>query len=255
MSERDFDQLEHDLLALGSALTWTPAPDLTSAVLEAASAPIPLRATHPWRRWALAAAILLLLIGGVLAGSSGARHTVAGLLGIDGLRIELGKPDTTPVPNPVLGTPTSFGDFKRWLSFTPMQPSALGTPGAVYLRVLETGQMVGISAWNPSDSIPEAPEIGKGAVLMQFTAPTDGVYILKSLDLQDATVTETTVSGNTAWWVEGTSSLSIIDSNRVDSRPSANVLIWQQDGIGYRFESALTMDEAITIAETLEPMS
>lgn len=254
MSEPNLDQLDRDLLALGTALRWTPTPDLTGAVLAAASAPVPLRPERSWRRWALAAALLLLLAGGVLAASSTARDTVADFLGIDGLRIEFGEPDTAPKPNPVLGTPTTFEDFERWLSFTPMQPSALGTPDALYLRVLETGQAVGISAWNPDDSLPEAPETGKGAVLMQFTAISEGVFLLKSLDLRDATITETTVAGNTAWWVEGTSSISISGANGPETRPSANVLIWQQDGIGFRFETALSMNDAIAIAENMEPM-
>jgi hypothetical protein len=253
MSERNFDPLERELFSLGQSLRWTPTPDLAAAVQESAIVPLPPRSDHSWRRWALAAAFLLLLIGGVLAASSSARDSVAGLLGIDGLRIELGEPDTTPKPNPVLGTPTTFEDFERWLSFTPLQPSALGTPDVVYLRVLETGQAVGISAWSPSDTLPETPETGQGAVLMQFTAIPDGIYLLKSLDLRDATITETTIAGNPGWWVEGTSSISISGANGPDSRPSANVLIWQQDGIGFRFETALPMDDAIAIAETMEP--
>jgi hypothetical protein len=254
MSAPEFDRLDQDLLDLGATLRWSQTPDLADAILHPSVMPQPLHPERSWRRWLVAAALLILLAAGILAASSTARETVADVLGIDGLRIEFGKPDTTPVPIPVLGTPTSLQDFQRWLPFPPMQPAALGTPDAVYLRILETGQFIGISAWQPDDLLPEATETGTGAVLMQFETPSDAVYILKSLDLREATVTETNVDGNAAWWVEGTSSLAISGDTGLDSRPSANVLIWQAGNIGFRFESALSMDEAIVIAETLEPM-
>lgn len=250
----DFD-LDAQLTALGAELTWVPTPDLLAGVLGAPASSLPVRFKPP-RHWLLVAALLAVILGGaILLGSRTVRTSVADFFGIDGLRIELGQPDTTPVSQPVLGTPTTMQDFERWLPFTPMQPTELGSPDAVYLRVLETGQFVGVSAWDAADTLPEASETGFGAVLMQFAAPPEATYLLKTLDPRKSTVTETEVDGNDGYWVEGASSLTITGSGGSGSRPSANVLIWQQDGIGFRFESDLSMPEALAIAETLGPMS
>jgi hypothetical protein len=39
------------------------------------------------------------------------------------------------------------------------------------------------------------------------------------------------------------------------SRPSADVLIWEEDGMAYRLEVNLLMSDAITVAESLQPAS
>jgi hypothetical protein len=70
----------------------------------------------------------------------------------------------------------------------------------------------------------------------------------------EGTVTETTVSGQTAFWVEGVSSLTMLGPAGAESRWTGNVLIWESDGVGFRFESALSMDEALAIAESLVPV-
>lgn len=253
MSERNLDQMEQELLSLGQSLRWAPTPDLTSEVLASAVSPVPLRTERSWRQWALAAALLLVLIGGVLAASSTARDAVADFLGIDGLRIERGQPEMSSPPAPVLGTPTSLQDLHRWLPFEPLAPAALEPPTAVYLRILENGAPVGMLAWKPTHTLPEMEETGLGALLMEFAAPQD-VYMLLKTIAAEGTVMETTVAGNSAFWIEGVSSLTMFGEDGGESRWSGNVLIWEQDGVGYRLESALSMEEAVAMAETLAPL-
>ncbi len=118
---------------------------------------------------------------------------MADVLGIDGLRIEFGEPDTTPTSMPNLGTPTSMQDLARWLPFTPMQPAALGAPDAVYLRILENGDTLGILAWKPSESLPRTAETNLGALLIQFAPPEDAGMMLKTVGLSTGTVTDTFV--------------------------------------------------------------
>ena len=257
MSSRTFDRpsddLDSQLAALGSQLEWASTPDLAADVLATLNAPTPLPVADRRWRWLAAAALIVLLAGGVLAASSSLRSTLADFLGIDGLRIELGEPDTTPTSLPNFGTPTSMQDLARWLPFTPMQPAALGAPDAVYLRILENGDTLGIMAWEPSDSLPRTAETDLGALLIQFAPPEDPGMMLKTVGLSTGTVTETFVDGDRAFWVEGASELTIYEGQSTETRPSGNVLIWQTDGIGFRLESALNMDEAIAIAESLEP--
>lgn len=247
------DNLESQLAALGSRLEWPPTPDLQSEVVATLSAPTPLPRPDHRRRWLAAAALALLLVGALLAGSSSIRDSVAEFLGIEGLRIEFGETETTPVSMPNLGTPTTQQDLARWLPFTPMQPAALGDPDAVYLRILDNGDTLGIMAWQPDQSLPRTAETDLGALLLQFAPPEDTGMMLKTVGLSTGTVADTFVDGNRAFWVEGASELTIFDGQSAETRPTGNVLIWQQDGIGFRLESALTMDEAIAIAESLVP--
>jgi hypothetical protein len=121
------------------------------------------------------------------------------------------------------------------------------------LRILDNGDTLGILAWEPGDSLPRTAETNLGALLLQFAPPEETGMMLKTVGLSTGTVTDTVVDGNRAFWVTGASELTIFDGRSTESRPTGNVLIWQQDGIGFRLESALTMDEAIAIAESLEP--
>ncbi|MEZ4505666.1 MAG: hypothetical protein R2848_07320 [Thermomicrobiales bacterium] len=86
------DDLELELAALGARLDWSPTPDLAEPILAAQAAPTPLPRAHQRRRWLAAAALALLIVGALLAGSATVRTSVADFLGIDGVRIELGEP-------------------------------------------------------------------------------------------------------------------------------------------------------------------
>ena len=250
----ELDRFDRDLLALGQSLSWTPTPELASTVLESGIVPVPIPAAHSWRRWALAAALLLLLAGGVLAASSTARDAVADVLGIGGLRIERGRPEVTSPPAAVLGTPTSLQDLHRWLPFEPMTPSELGAPNAIYLRILENGTPIGMLAWNATDALPETAETGLGGLMLEFEAPEDFFMLLKTIG-PNTSITETSVDGNQAFWIEGVSTLTILGEGGGESRWSGNVLIWEANGVGYRFESALDMEDAVVIAESQVPLS
>lgn len=249
------DDLELELAALGARLDWPPTPDLAGPVLAAQAAPTSLPQLRHLRRWLAAAVLALLIVGALLAGSATVRSSVADFLGIDGVRIEFGEPPALPAETPSLGTPTSKQDFVRWLPFTPMQPAALGDPDAFYLHVLENGDVLGMMTWNPDDALPQAAETGVGALLMQFEPPDDVYMMIKTVGTSTGSITETTVNGAPAWWIEGASNLTIFGEKTIESRSTANVLLWQQGSIGFRLESALTMDEAIAIAESLEPVS
>jgi uncharacterized protein DUF4367 len=261
MSSRAFElpieDLESQLAALGEQLSWTPTPDLTAGVLEglASPTPLPMRIRRRW--WLAAAALAILLAGALLLGSASVRSTVADFLGIDGIHIEFreSEPETAPV-SPALGTPTSMQELDRWLPFTPAIPETLGEPDAVYLRFLDNGTTLGMLAWAPSDELPETLETGLGALLLEFAAPHDVELLLKSVDPSNGTVTQVSVDGERGYWVEGASNLTIFEGEgQSETRPSGNVLIWADDGLAYRLESDLSMDEALQIAESMQPVS
>ncbi|MEZ4505667.1 MAG: hypothetical protein R2848_07325 [Thermomicrobiales bacterium] len=91
--------------------------------------------------------------------------------------------------------------------------------------------------WPPDDALPQAAETGLGALLMQFEPPDDIYMMIKTVGTSTGSITETTVNGEPAWWIEGASNLTIFGQESVESRSTANVLLWQQSGIGFRLES------------------
>lgn len=249
------DDLELELAALGVLLDWSPTPDLAESILATQAAPTPLPRARHRRRWLAAAALALLIVGALLAGSASLRTSVADFLGIDGVRIEFGEPTTAPSAPPNLGTPTSMQDFVRWLPFAPMQPAALDQPDALYLHVLENGDVLGLMTWQPDHALPQAAETGLGALLMQFEPPDDIYMMIKTVGTSTGSITEITVNGEPAWWIEGASNLTIFGEESVEYRSTANVLLWQQGGVGFRLESAQTKEEAIAVAESMGPVN
>src|SRR4051794_5765767 len=107
MAERrqplDNQQLERALRELGQQLAYPPTPDIARAVrARLAASPPPRRAlwrsllASPWpRRLALALALVVILVGAVLAFSPDARRAVAGRLGIPGITITYITPTPT----------------------------------------------------------------------------------------------------------------------------------------------------------------
>jgi len=111
----------------------------------------------------------------------------------------------------------------------------------------------------PDNRLPEAAETGAGLLLMQFQS-TEGVELMVKSVSGDGAIRQVTVSGDRGYWVQGTSSLTILFDPSAppcctdDPRPSANVLLWTSDGVTYRVESALSLHDAMAVAESMLPL-
>jgi hypothetical protein len=70
------------------------------------------------------------------------------------------------------------------------------------------------------------------------------------------TIRETTVNGQYAIWAEGPYPLILRGTGSPEHVRLVDgyVLIWDRDGITYRLESNLSMEEAIKAAESLMPI-
>jgi hypothetical protein len=72
-------------------------------------------------------------------------------------------------------------------------------------------------------------------------------------------VSETTVNGNPARWVEGPTAVYVDaggGGEMLDKRTfitDGHTLVWEESGITYRLEAAVTLEEAVRIAESLTP--
>lgn len=108
-----------------------------------------------------------------------------------------------------------------------------------------------------------APEGPVDTVVMVWLQPDDPTRVHFSLHAlgfghfalkTTAQVQETTVNGERALWTSEPHEylISLGGGNPVSMPVTSPVLIWQQDGITYRLEGDLTLDEARRIAESLE---
>ncbi|MCC6945245.1 MAG: hypothetical protein IT335_11750 [Thermomicrobiales bacterium] len=255
-------ELDSRLLLLGGQIAWPQTPPFDLPPHQ--PAPPPRRVVRP-HAWLAAAAAILLAVSAALIAFDGLRESVAGVLGVRGIEIGFLRGDDPP-PTPsdldplderVLGAPVTIADAVSSLPFTPRLPALIDEPSGMALRTLPGGEVMLSVIYPPSDTLPEAEETGAGMLLMQFQSGSDLTSLLKSATQGFGSVEEVSVDGSPGYWVEGATWLTIIDdaSGASVTRPSANVLLWQNDGITFRMESALDRDASIALAESLRPVT
>ena len=262
-----FADLEQALTDLAPRVAYPPTPDLAATIrARIAAEPAESRPGWSWpallrpRRLAIAALALLIIAIGALAVSPELRTAVAKRLGIHGIEIIFVDETPTPAATPVgttllLGEPMTLAEAQSRVSYAIQVPAKLGPPDEVYLRQLAAGPMVTL-LYRPRPDLPEAEETGVGALLMQFPATSDIDQIVKRVTMGTGSVIGVTIDGSTGFWVIGSSELVISQDPSAGfpelSRPSADVMIWEQNGMAYRLEVNLLMSDAITIAESLQ---
>jgi hypothetical protein len=260
-------QFERELRQLRDMIVFPETPDVAGNVqVTLASKPQPI--AHPRRRgllahpWLAIAALVLLAAIAALTSSS-VRNTVAELLGVPGIRIEFDEKTPIAQPSPAavtigLGERTTLDAAIASAEFEVLAPDAsmYDKPDDVYLRGLPGGRNLVTLIYLSDNRLPAAAETGVGLLLMQFVAPAEIEIMVKSV-MGEGSSRQVYFNGNRGYWIEGTSSLEILNDPSVpkcctgNPRPSANVLLWQADGVTYRLESALSRAEAIAVAESM----
>lgn len=121
----------------------------------------------------------------------------------------------------------------------PEYPEDLGRPDHVFLQ--EEGRIV-ILVWTD----PAEPEQAR---LSLHEIGPEGIQVSK---YQPRVIQETQVNGVYAVWAQGPYLVELTSGSYVFRRTvDGNTLIWEEDGITYRLESDLTLEETIRIAESL----
>jgi hypothetical protein len=265
-SEHDLDQ---QLRALPPLVRFPPTPDLASTVQTfiAAQAALstPVRPERVWlrtRRLAVAAMVLLLLAVGALIAFPQARSSLAKRFGVDGIEIIFVDETPTPAASPigislVLGDEMSLDEAQSSVDFPVQVPAVYGEPDEIYVRELQSETVVTL-LYRPRANLPMAAETGVGALLMEFATSNRPADIAKRVSMGSGMVEEVSINNGFGYWVTGQSELVIYQDPTEDyedfaSRDSANVLIWEADGVTYRLESALGQDDAVLAAESLAP--
>jgi hypothetical protein len=247
MAERSIDAA---LVELAEGIEWPTPVDFASRLrLER-----PVGRTRVLRVAWMAVGIVLIL---TLLLVPSARQAVANLLEVAGIRFEFGEtPDRRPPTILAPGEQVDLESAQSAVDFPILIPSALDPPTAVHLLQWELGTQVFL-AWEASERLPEVGESGTGLLLAEFRADLDEAFFAKILE-GGTTVDQVSVDGVPAFWLSGAPHVFMFETGRRDfvedeTRLTGDVLVWERDGITYRLESSLDLEESLAIAESLRP--
>lgn len=256
------EDLEGALARLRTDLVFPDTPDIAAAF--AMTAPVrPVRTLRrsplpysPW--WGLAAAVLLLVVATVAI--PGARATVASWFDVPGIRIEVGDDEAVRTPpasiggSLLLGRPITIADAGAAAGFVIVAPADT-RGGAPETYLLERDGATIVSLLYPAGpGLPGIGSTGAGLLLMQIDSP-EHVDLLVKRSMNEQPPITVMLGGGTGTWIAGGSlTLEPVYETGTFERSSGNVLIWEQNGVTYRMESALTMTDAVALAEGLQPL-
>ncbi len=254
-------ELERALRDLGPRYPYPPTPNLATRVRNRIAAqPIaPPRRLDFWRdprRLALAAAVLLVLLGAAALANPTTRDAIAHFFHVQGV-IVTRQPSPLPSLSPVtpldLGRRTTMADAQSAVSFKIAVPSELGEPDAVYVVTGIPGGEVAL-AYSPRPGIPLVKETGLGMLITEFRGDLVPGFIGKGVG-PGTTLQETSVNGDPGWWIAGEPHMIYVEvagNGRPETlRMAANTLIWEHAGVTYRIESGLSRADAFRIAAGL----
>lgn len=256
MTKPSLEDLEASLRKQAATFHYPPTPDVVGAVkqrLDVESRRLSRRA--PQLAWTM---LIILFVLSLLLAVPQVRAGLLEFLQIGIVRIFPVAPTPTATSFPLTATPrptttlvpslmdlageTTLDEAQTKAGFVirlPTYPPDLGPPDKVFLQNLG-GSMLVLVWLEPDDSGQvrlSLHEFGKGTFAEKFMPKV---------------IQATTVDGQPAVWTEGPYLLQIRNGDHVTRRlVEGHVLIWEVQDITYRLESALTLEEAVQIAESL----
>jgi hypothetical protein len=206
------------------------------------------------------AAVLAMLVAVVMLAVPGARALIAGWFRIGVINISPVAPSeaTSGASNPVTATPststyiptalrdlsglTTLDEAQRDFGFgirLPGYPADLGDPDLLYHQpLLDLVVLVWLD-----ESDPDTVQLS----LFEFLSSNP---IVNKFD--PTVLAESNVNGSPALWLEGPYPLQVRSGDLEWMRiVKGRSLVWESDGITYRLESLLTLDESLRIAESI----
>lgn len=255
------EPIESRLQALAKEFQYPPTPPVTSAVMSRIRKPV----NHPrfGRQLAWALAIIIALLAGLMI-IPPVRAAVLEFIQIGIVRIFHAPASTsaptfetpqTPTSAPTtdsmlpllekMGGETTLENAQQEIGFTiplPTYPSGLGEPDRVFLQ--DAGGAMVILVWLD----PQQPD----QIQMSLHLIEAGSWTIEKYHPE--IVSETKVHGARAIWTVGDYPLILRNADIQFARLiNGHVLIWEKNTITYRLETPLELDEAVRVAESLQP--
>ena len=255
------NELEQQLRGLRPYLDYPATPNLVAAV-RARLVTAPRR---PWwssfaipRRLALAAAVALLVIGGLLAIPQ-TRDSIAHWFGVRGVIVNT-VPSLPPGPlgqDLKLGQRTTLDGARTGVHFQVLVPTdpSLGDPDEIWLnRSVPNGEVSFIYRVRPG--LQTASKTDVAILVMEIQGTTEKFGFQKMLG-PDTTLTEVTVNGGPGYWIAGSPHIFFFTDasgafHEENMRLATNTLVWQQGDRTIRIEGPLTEAQALQIAASMQ---
>lgn len=250
--------LERELRDLAAAIAYPQTVDVSYRVRNAiTAAPTKTGWSRNLRLAAVSLGVFLIAFSALLVAAPGAREAIADFLGISGIDIRVTE---SPRPTPQeegslnLGEPTTFAEAREAVDHPLIVPPAatLGPPDEVYVDGVPAPGTVTF-LYEPTDELPETVH-GVGALFTQFRARLEEPLIKKIVT--PGTTIEPVRMGERGYWIAGlpheifyrVGGEVVADRTRLAS----NTLLWENDGLSYRFESSLSKKEALAAVSGLD---
>ena len=249
--------IENRLRSIASGMEYPPTPDIVSRVSERLRPSTRSRFISQKLAWSLT--IIFVLVSSLIL-IPPVRAAVIDFIQIGIVRIFPQSTDAPVTLVPPTATPnaqlpsliplleniagetklTSVQAILPYSILLPTYPSDLGSPDHVYVQDVEGTMtvLVWVDPLQPED------------VMMSLHFIPAGHWAINKFGPQ--IIEETTVNGERALWAEGPYPLFLNNGNvEIVRLIEGHVLIWENDGMTYRLETDVSLEEAIKIAESL----
>jgi hypothetical protein len=261
MKDMDF---ETQLRSIASEMDYPPTPDIAGSVTARLGAPRPRSKNLNYTRLLTLVVVLLASLMAIPP----VRAAVLEFIQVGVVRIFRHEP--TPVPQeipstsrPLTATPaptlpsllpvleqmageTTLQDAQQTTGYPillPTYPVGIGEPDRVFVQDA-SGPMT-ILVWID----PQQPD----QVKMSLHFIPEGSWAVDKFSPQ--AIDETSVNGHHAVWAVGPYPLMMRNGTmRIQRMIDGHVLIWEQGSVTYRLETGSSMEEAVRVAESLEPI-
>ena len=269
MNELEQELFAQRLLSISKGLDYPSTPDIVGSVMTRLHPSIRSRFISRRLVWSLT--IILILCSSLML-IPPARAAILEFIQIGVVRIFRAEPTPLSPPNqevpstmaPLTATPASTlpslipilenlaGEMSleeaqhavNYPILLPSYPPDLGLPHRIFVQEAD-GKMAILIWLNP-----QQPD----QVLMSLHFLPAGSWAIKKVE--PTLIQETTVNGRRAIWAIGPYPLRLYNGDIEYQRLiDGHVLIWADGDVTYRLETDLPLEEAIKIAESLQPVS
>jgi hypothetical protein len=265
MTDLPFDlELERRLRDLSRQAVFPPTPAIASSVVRSISAEtrvVSNQTTLDRRRYAIWAAVVLVLVAAAIAAIPSSRHAVARWFDVPGIHIswtdDRNRSDVQTEIRLGLGDQVSLQAAYESAGFAVEQP-AMMTADEVYYNASTPGGLVSF-VYFADDAFPAVEGTDVGLLITQFEADPESIWATKSL-YGGRQMEVIRIDGVEGMWIPDTHIITIqpVGAGEITAprgRSTGSVLIWNQDGVTYRIEGTLPREAMIAIAESMEPIA